>query len=89
MAVAIWEGDLGGISSFDIRGVPTTVGARWKKWKRSLELFARGKVVTNAAQNKLVFFIVGDRKCKMCILLPSQPGVRENVYTVSIEQLDR
>ena len=25
----------------------------------------------------------------MCILLPSQPGVRENVYTVSIEQLDR
>lgn len=69
MAVAIWEGDLGGISSFDIHGVPTTVGARWKKWKRSLELFACGKGVTNAAQNKLVFFIVGDRKCKMCILL--------------------
>ena len=89
MAVAIWEGDLGGISRFEIHGVPTIVGVRWKKWKRSLELFACGKGVTNAAQNKLVFFIVGDLKCKMCILLPSQPDVRENVYTVSIEQLDR
>ena len=28
MAVAIWEGDLGGISSFEIHGVPTRLRER-------------------------------------------------------------
>lgn len=64
MAVAI-QGDLGGISSFDIHGDPTTVGARWKKWKHSFKLFACGKGVTNAAEKKalllcilLIFFLL-------------------------------
>ena len=51
MAVAITT-DLGGISNLDIHGDPKTVGARWKKWKQSFELFVDGKGVKNATQNK-------------------------------------
>ena len=44
-------------------------------------------------KRKLFFFIVGDRKCKMCnyFTFPParQPSERENVYTVAIEQLDQ
>ena len=58
LAVAI-QGDLGGISSFDIHGDPTVVGARWKKWRRSLELFACGKGVTNAVQKKALLHCGG------------------------------
>ena len=50
----LWQfdkGDLGGKSSFEIHGVPTIAGVRWKKWKRSLELFACGKGVTNAERS--------------------------------------
>ena len=47
MAVAITT-DLGGTSNFDIHGDPTTVGALWKKWKQSFELFVVGKGVQNA-----------------------------------------
>lgn len=49
MAVAITT-DLGGISNFDIHGNPTTVGARWKKWKQSFKLFVVGKVVKRSAK---------------------------------------
>ena len=60
-AVAV-QGDLGGISSFDIHGDPTTVGASWKKWKHSFKLFACGKGVTDAAEKKALL---------LCILLIS------------------
>ena len=51
MAVAITT-DLGGITNFDIHGDRTTVGARWKKWKRSFKLFVVGKGVQDATQKK-------------------------------------
>ena len=91
MAVAI-QGDLGGISSFDIHGDPTTVGARWKKWRRSFELFACGKGVTNASQKKaLLLHCGGPQMQDVYFTFPParQPGQGETVYTVPIEQLDQ
>ena len=77
MAVAITT-DLGGISNLDIHGDPTTVGARWKKWKRSFELFVVGKGVQNATQKKTLLLHCG-----------GEPGEGETVYTVAMEQLDQ
>lgn len=57
MAVAITT-DLGGISNFDIHGNLTTVGARWKKWKRSFELCVVGKGVKTQRKRKPFFFTV-------------------------------
>ena len=91
MTVAI-QGDLGGISSFDIHGDPTTVGARWKKWRRSFELFACGKGVTNARQKKALLLHCGGTQMQdVYFTFPParQPGEGETVYTVAIEQLDR
>ena len=91
MAVAI-QGDLGGISSFDIDGDPNTVGARWKKWRRSFELFACGKGVTNASQKKaLLLHCGGPQMQDVYFTFPParQPGQGETVYTVAIEQLDQ
>ena len=58
MAVVI-AADLGGISNFDIHGDPTTVGVRWKKWKRSFELLVVGKGVQKVAQNKALLLRCG------------------------------
>ena len=57
--VVVIATDLGGISSFDIHGDPTTVGVRWKKWKRSFELLVVGKGVQNSAQNKALLLHSG------------------------------
>ena len=91
MAVAITT-DLGGISNFDIHGDPTTVGARWKKWKRSFELVVVGKGVQNAAQKKaLLLHCGGPQMQDVYSTFPEarEPGEGETVYTVAMEQLDQ
>ena len=90
MAVAITT-DLGGISNFDIHGDPTTVGARWKKWKRSFELFVVGKGVQNAAQKKALLLHCGPQMQDVYYTFPEarELGEGETVYTVAMEQLDQ
>ena len=91
MAVAITT-DLGGITNFDIHGDPTTVGARWKKWKRSFELFVVGKGVQDAAQKKaLLLHCGGPQMQDVYYTFPEarEPGEGETVYTVAMEQLDQ
>ena len=85
MAVAITT-DLGGISNFDIHGDPTSVGARWKKWKQSFELFVVGKGVQNAAQEKALLLHCGGPQLQdvnYTFLEAREPGKRETVYTYS------
>ena len=86
MAVAITT-DLGGITNFDIHGDPTTVGARWKKWKRSFELFVVGKGVQDAAQKKaLLLHCGGPQMQDVYYTFPEarEPGESETVYTVAM-----
>ena len=44
--------DIGGLSKFDPPGDKNSVGIRWTRWVRSFELFAEGKGVAQAAQNR-------------------------------------
>ena len=91
MAFAITT-DLDGITDFDIHGDPTTVGARWKKWKRSFELFVVGKGVQDAAQKKALSLHCGGPQMQdVYDTFPEaqERGEGETVYTIAMEQLDQ
>ena len=91
MPVAITT-DLSEISNFDILGDPTTVGARWKKWKRSFEVFAVGKEVQNAAWRKALFLHCGGPQTQdvySTLLEALEPGDSETVNSVAMEKLDQ
>ena len=91
MAVAITT-DLGGISNFDTHRDPTTVGARWKKWKRSFKLFVIGKGVQNTAQKKALLLNCGGQQMQdIYYTFPEarECGEGETVYTVAMEQPDQ
>ena len=84
--------DLDGITNFDIHGDPTTVRARWKKWKLSFELFVVGKGVQDAAQKKaLLLHCGGPQMQDVFYTFPEarEPGEGETVYTVAMEQVDQ
>ena len=49
MAVNI---EFGNINSFDCTGNPTSVGPRWRRWKRSFEFFIEAKGITKDAQKQ-------------------------------------
>ena len=58
MAQAITT-DLGGIPNFNCHGDQTTVGVRWKKWRRAFELFVVGKGIRKAQQKKALLLHCG------------------------------
>ena len=80
------QADLGGTPSFDIHGDPTIIGARWKKWKQSLELFVCGKGVTNPAQKKVLLLHCGGSQMQgVYFTFPTRtPGDGGNVYGIMI-----
>ena len=49
MAVNI---EFGNINPFDCTGNPTSVGPRWRRWKRSFEFFIEAKGITKDAQKQ-------------------------------------
>ena len=51
--------DLGGIPQFDCHGDPTTIGARWKNWKRAFDFFVVGKGIADVAQKKALLLHCG------------------------------
>ena len=61
-----------------------------EKWKRSFELFVWGKGVTNPAQKKALLRNCGGSQIQdVYFTFPSRkPGEGENVYDITIEQLD-
>lgn len=83
--------DLGGIPNFDCEGEPTTVGARWQKWKRAFQLFVASKGIENAAQKKALLLHCGGMKMQdIYFTFPAarDPGQDETEYDVAMEQLD-
>ena len=76
--------DLGGIPSFDCYDDPTTIGTRWKKWKRAFQLFVEGKGVTNEAQKKALLLHCAGLQVQDIYFTfqPARdPGEGESVYT--------
>ena len=44
------------INPFDCTGNPTSVGPRWRRWKRSFEFFLEAKGITKEAQKTSLTF---------------------------------
>ena len=44
------------INTFDCTGNPTSVGPRWRRWKRSFEFFLEAKGITKEAQKTSLTF---------------------------------
>ena len=42
--------ELGELSSFDLKGDPTTLCARWKRWKRAFNLYVKSRGVSDEGQ---------------------------------------
>ena len=42
--------DIGSIHPFDCKGNPTSVGPRWRRWKRSFEFFLEAKGLSKDSQ---------------------------------------
>lgn len=89
MATAIHT-DLGGIPNFDCLSDPTTLSTRWRKWKRSFELFVEGKGVENPAQKKALLLHCGGIQMQDIFFTLSVPEPEENgtVYSVAMGVLD-
>ena len=83
--------DLGGIPQFDCHGDPTTVGARWKKWKRAFDFFVVGKGITNIAQKKALLLHCGGMGMQdICYTFPeTEPEEEEDEFTVAVRLLDQ
>ena len=52
-----WE--LGGLPSFDPKGDPTTLCARWKRWKRAFNLYVKSRGVSDEGQKVALMLHTG------------------------------
>ncbi|KAK3700582.1 hypothetical protein QZH41_001580 [Actinostola sp. cb2023] len=46
--------EIGNIAPFDCKGNPTSVGPRWKRWKRSFEFYVEAKGIDKDPQRKVL-----------------------------------
>jgi len=89
MATSV-NADIGGIPQFDCHGDPTSIGARWKKWRRAFEIFVEGKGVTEPAQKKALLLHCGGMQMQdIFFTFPTiDPQGDETAYIVALNQLD-
>ena len=51
--------ELGGLSSFDPKGDPTTLCASWKRWKRAFNLYVKSRGVSDEGQKVALMLHTG------------------------------
>ena len=51
--------ELGGLCSFDPKGDPTTLCARWKRWKRAFNLYVKSRGVSDEGQKVAIMLHTG------------------------------
>ena len=90
MATSV-HADIGGIPHFECHGDPTTIGARWKKWRRAFELFVEGKGIKDNGQKKALLLHCGGMQMQdIFYTFPTvEPEADQTVYSVALDQLDR
>ena len=47
------------LPKFDVKGDPSTVAQRWKRWKRAFELYVKAQAVTDDARQKALLLHCG------------------------------
>ena len=51
--------ELGGLSTYDPKGDPTTLCARWKRWKRAFNLYVKSRCVSDERQKVALMLHTG------------------------------
>ena len=88
MAVNI---EFGNISSFDCKGNPTSVGPRWRRWKRSFEFLIEAKGITNDSQKKALLLHCAGQDVQDVFDTLTDPGPvpeRDSEYAKAMRSLD-
>ena len=88
MAVNI---EFGNISPFDCKGNPTSVGPRWRRWKRSFEFFLEAKGVKMDSQRKALLLHCAGQDVQDIFDTLTDPGPfpeHDSEYSKAMRSLD-
>jgi len=82
-----------GIAPFDCRGDSTSVGPRWRRWKKAFQFRVDGRGITAVARKKaLLFHCVGMDVVQDIFETLTDPGAPEggtdNEYLAALRMLD-
>ena len=88
MAKAI---DISAPKGFNIHGDPTNLGANWKKWKQSFEVYLIAAGINDDNQKKaLLLHCAGEAMIELHNTLPEPENLPDNPteYTKTVKKLD-
>ena len=95
MAVALGPGDLSGPSTFDIVGEASSIGTRWKRWKKGFQYYLDARGITQEKQAKALLLHSAGMDVQDIFKNLTDPGHPENtdpdphnVYEKALRTLD-
>ncbi|XP_078355407.1 uncharacterized protein LOC144640050, partial [Oculina patagonica] len=81
-----------GIQPFDCRGDSTSVGPRWRRWRKAFQFYVDGRGITVAARKKALLLHCAGMEVQDIFETLMDPGAPEgeddNVYLAAIRTLD-
>ena len=84
--------ELRGIKPFDCRGDSTSVGPRWRRWRKSFQFYVDGRGITAAARRKALLLHCAGVEVQEIFETLTDPGVAEgeddDVYKAALRTLD-
>lgn len=84
--------ELRGIKPFDCRGDSTSVGPRWRRWRKSFQFYVDGRGITAAARRKALLLHCAGMEVQEIFETLTDPGVPEgeddDVYKAALRTLD-
>ena len=83
--------EFGNINPCDCTGNPTSVGPRWRRWKRSFEFFLEAKGITKDTQKQALLLHCAGHDVQDMFVTLSDPGPaldEETHYAKAMRLLD-
>ena len=81
-----------GIQAFHCRGDSTSVGPRWRRWRKVFQFYVDGRGITAAARKKALLLHCAGMEIQEIFETLTDPGVPEgkedNVYNAALRTLD-
>ena len=81
-----------GIQAFNCRGDSTSVGPRWRRWRKAFQFYVDGRGITAAARKKALLLHCAGMEVQEIFETLTDPGVPEgeedNVYNAALRTLD-
>nr|CAI5827862.1 unnamed protein product [Callosobruchus analis] len=88
--LGIWRLSMPSLENFDCDGEPSSVGLRWQKWKRALQIYLDAAGIENSNKRKAVLLHFGGIGLQE--IFYNLPGAdvsdNENSYNIAIEKLN-